>query len=214
MGANGAYNKIIMYRFSYYTEANKATVVAFMKENSFATITGSGEPYPVATHIPLEVEIIDEKLYLSGHMMKKTDHHLAFEKNENVLVIFNGPHAHVSASWYTDPVMGSTWNYIVVHAKGKIHFKDEAGTYNAVKDITNKYEAPESAAAFNKLPQEYVDGMVKAIVGFSIEVEVLENVFKLSQNRDQGSKLNIIDQLNKRGDDNSTAIAREIEKRL
>ena len=203
-----------MYRFSYYTEEDQAKVITFMKELSFATLTGIGEKYPVATHIPLEVELKDDRIFLSGHMMRKTDHHLAFEKNENVLVIFNGPHCHVSASWYTNPVMGSTWNYMVVHAKGKIRFKDEEGTYNAVRDITNKYEAPESAAAFNKLSQEYVDGMVKAIIGFTIEVEVLENVFKLSQNRDKESKLNIIEKLNKRGDSNSMAIAREIEKRL
>ena len=203
-----------MYRFSYYTEEDQAKVIAFMKEISFATITGIGEQYPVATHIPLEVELKDGKVFLSGHMMRKTDHHLAFEKNENVLVIFNGPHAHISASWYTNPTMGSTWNYMVVHAKGKMRFKDEEGTYNAVKDITNKYEAPESAAAFNKLSQEYVDGMVKAIIGFTIEVEVLENVFKLSQNRDKESQENIIVQLRKRGDGNSMAIAKEMEKRI
>jgi len=203
-----------MYRFSYYTEEDQAKVIAFMKEISFATIIGIGEQYPAASHIPLEVELKDGKVFLSGHMMRKTDHHLAFEKNENVMVIFNGPHCHVSASWYTNPAMGSTWNYMVVHAKGKIRFKDEQGTYNAVRDITNKYEVPESAAAFNKLSQEYVDGMVKAIVGFTIEVELLENVFKLSQNRDKESQENIIVQLKKRGDGNSAAIAEEMEKRL
>jgi len=121
-----------MYRFSYYTEEDQAKVIAFMKDISFATIIGMGDQYPVASHIPLEVEFKDDKLFLSGHMMKKTDHHLAFEKNQNVLVIFNGPHCHVSASWYTNPAMGSTWNYMVVHAKGKMSFKDEEGTYNAV----------------------------------------------------------------------------------
>ncbi len=204
-----------MYRFSYYTEEDPAKVIAFMKENSFAVITGIGEEYPVATYIPLEVELKEDgSMILSGHMMKKTDHHIAFEKNEYVLVIFNGPHTHISASWYTTPAIGSTWNYMVVHAKGKIKFKDEEGTYNAVKALTNKYEAAESPAAFDKLPKEYVQQMVKAIVGFTIEVETCDNVFKLSQNRDTTSKQNIIEQLNKRGDDNSRAIAKEIEKRL
>lgn len=146
--------------------------------------------------------------------MKKTDHHLAFEKNNDVLVVFNGPHAHISASWYTNPVMGSTWNYMVVHANGKIKFKDEQGTYNAVKDITNKYEGPESTAAFDKLPATYVEHMVKAIVGFTIEVEKLDNVFKLSQNRDEKSQKNIIKELKKRGDTNSGMIAAEMEHRL
>ena len=204
-----------MYKFSYFTEEDQTKITAFMKENSFAILTGFGEQYPVATHIPLEVAIQkDGKILLSGHMMRKTDHHLAFEKNNNVLVVFNGPHTHISASWYTNPLMGSTWNYMVVHAKGKISFKDEQGTYNAVKDITNKYEGPESAAAFDKLPQEYVEHMVKAIVGFTIEVEKLDNVFKLSQNRDEVSQKNIIEQLRKRGDCNAVMIAAEMDHRL
>ena len=204
-----------MYKFPYYTEEDQQKVIAFMKENSFATITGIGEQYPVASHIPLEVEVQDDgKISLSGHLMKKTDHHIAFEKNENVLVIFNGPHTQVSASWYTNPAMGSTWNYMVVHAKGKIKFKDEQGTSEAVKAITNKYEGLYRSSSFDKLPQEYIDKMVKAIVGFSIEVESLENTFKLSQNRDEESKQNIIEELYKRGDDNSKAIAKEILSRL
>jgi len=204
-----------MYKFPYYTEEDQQKVIAFMKENPFATIIGQGEIYPAASHIPLEVEIQDDgKILLSGHLMKKTDHHTAFTKNENVLVIFNGPHAQVSASWYTNPAMGSTWDYMVVHAKGKIKFKDEQGTYEAVKAITNKYEGTERSSSFNKLPQEYIDKMVKAIVGFSIEVESIENTFKLSQNRDKESQQNIIEQLRKRVDRNSAAVADEMEKRL
>jgi len=204
-----------MYKFDYYTEKDQEKVIAFMKENSFAIVSGFGERYPAATHLPLEVEATEDgKIFLSGHLMKKTDHHIAFTKNENILVIFNGPHAHVSASWYTNPVMGSTWNYMTVHAKGKIRFKDEQGTYEAVKAITNKYESPESAASFDKLPQAYVDGMVKAIAGFTIEVESFENTFKLSQNRDQASQKNIIEQLMKRGDENSRKIAEEMSERL
>ena len=204
-----------MYKFPYYTEEDLAKVIAFMKKNSFATLTGFGEQYPVATHIPLEIEVQEDgQLFLSGHMMKKTDHHLAFEKNNNVLVIFNGPHTHIRASWYTNPVMVRTWNYMVVHAKGQLKFKDEQGTYNAVRDITNKYEGRESAAAFDKLPAAYVEQMVKAIVGFTIEVEKFDNVFKLSQNRDVESQKNIIEHLRKRGDCNSEMIAEEMESRM
>ena len=182
-----------MYKFPYYTEEDLAKVIAFMKKNSFATLTGFGEQYPVATHIPLEIEVQEDgQLFLSGHMMKKTDHHLAFEKNNNVLVIVNGQHTHISASWYTNPVMGSTWNYMVVHAKGQLKFKDEQGTYNAVRDITNKYEGRESAAAFDKLPAAYVEQMVNENVGFNIEVEKFDTVFKIRQNREVESQKTII----------------------
>ena len=93
-------------------------------------------------------------------------------------------------------------------------FTDDKGTYEAIKALTNKYEGTETAAAFNALTDEYVMPMLKAIVGFTIEVESIDNTFKLSQNRDKASQINIIEQLKKRGDYNSAAIAVEMEKRL
>ncbi len=203
-----------MYKFSYYTELDDEKVIAFMKENAFAVITGTGEKYPVATQIPLHIKTVDGKIFLEGHMMRKTDHHLAFEKNSNVLVLFTGPHCFVSANWYTDPSIGSTWNYMTVHAKGRINFVDEAGTLQMVKALSDRYVGTQSAASFDSLSKDYINHMVKAIVGFSIEVESLDNVFKLSQNRDEASQKNIIRQLKKRGDSNAMAIAEEMERRL
>ena len=203
-----------MYKFPYFTEEDGEKVIAFMKENPFAVITGFGEEFPVATHIPIAIEIRDDKLYLLGHMMKNTDHHKAFEKNEHVLVIFNGPNTFVTANWYTDPKVGSTWNYLTVHAKGKIMFTDEAGTYRAVKAISDKYVGKGTAASFDQLSEEYISKMVKAIVGFEIEVISMDNVFKLSQNHDEASRKNVAEQLEKRGDAHSTAIAKEIKKRI
>ena len=203
-----------MYKFDYYTEKDPQKVIDFMKENAFALVTGLGEEYPAATQVPLAIKEKDGKIFLEGHIMRKTDHHLAFEKNNNVLVIFTGPHCFVSANWYTDPHMGSTWNYMTVQAKGNIRFMDAEGTYNAVKEVSDKYVGTQSAGAFDNLPKEYIDHMMKAIVGFSIEVESLENTFKLSQNRDEASQRNIIEQLVKRGDEHSRKIAKEMIRRL
>ena len=203
-----------MYKIPYFTEPDKEQIIAFMKENSFAMVTGIGENYPVATQLPLEIEEKDGKLFLKGHLMKKTDHHLAFEKNNNVLVLFTGPHCYVSASWYNNPKSASTWNYMTVHARGKIIFTDEDGTYEAVKSVTNKYEGTETKAAFNNMPKEYIKPLLKAIVGFCIEVETVENVFKLSQNKTIEEKQNIIDHLTKRNEKDDLMIAKEIEKRI
>ena len=203
-----------MYKIPYFTEPDKEQIIAFMKENSFAMVTGIGENYPVATQLPLEIEEKDGKLFLKGHLMKKTDHHLAFEKNNNVLVLFTGPHCYVSASWYNNPKSASTWNYMTVHARGKIIFTDEDGTYEAVKSVTNKYEGTETKAAFYNMPKEYIKPLLKAIVGFCIEVETVENVFKLSQNKTIEEKQNIIDHLTKRNEKDDLMIAKEIEKRL
>ena len=203
-----------MYKDPYYTETDQALVLKFMKENYFATLTAGGSPYPVATHLPLHVDETKEGIILSGHLMKHSDHYKVFSTNENVLVMFNGPHSYVSASWYAEPPMGSTWNYMTVHAKGKIIFKDEAATVAAVKKITGLHEGLNNKASFDKLPAGYVAGMVKAIVAFDIEVKELENVFKLSQNRTIESKKNIAAELMKKEDSGSRKIAEEILKRI
>jgi transcriptional regulator len=203
-----------MYKLPNFTENDEQKVIHFMKENAFAIITGLGENFPAASHIPLEVEEKEGKLFFRGHMMRKTDHQLAFEKNNKVLVIFNGPHCYVSAKWYSNPQTASTWNYLTVHARGKIIFTDDDGTYHAIKAITNKYEGTETAAAFNQLPKEYVRPMLKAIIGFTIEVESIDNVFKLSQNKTKVEQINIIKHLKETGLENSIAIANEMEKRL
>src|SRR6266705_4691122 len=143
-----------MFKLKYFTEEDNNKVMAFMKENSFAILAGIDDAYPVATHIPLDIVLTDGKLIFIGHMMKNTDHPRAFLKNENVLVIFHGPHSHVSASWYTKPDVASTWNYTTVHAKGRIKFGDEAATKKIIEALTGKYEPPGSASAFDKLPFE------------------------------------------------------------
>ncbi len=203
-----------MYKFGYFTEPDAQKVIAFMKENAFALLAGLGENYPAVTQIPLEVEEKEGQLLLHGHIMRKTDHHKAFERNNNVLVVFTGPHCYVSASWYNNPQTASTWNYMAVHAKGKITFTDEEGTYEAIKAVTNKYEGTATAGAFNNMSKDYILPMLKAIVGFTITVENFENVFKLSQNKTSAEQTNIIKELKKRGDYNSLMIAEEMEQRL
>jgi transcriptional regulator len=203
-----------MYKVPYFTEQNEEVVFDFIQRNSFAIITGFDGNFPVATHVPLEIRKQDGKIIFTGHMMRNTDHHKAFAQNQNVLVIFSGPNCYVSASWYLKKEIASTWNYIEVHAKGKIKFTGEEQTKRIIENLTGKYEQRESEAAFKRLPQEYVDHMVKAIIGFTIEVEKIENVFKLSQNRDLKSRENIIANLESRNDAGSHGIALEMKKRL
>jgi predicted FMN-binding regulatory protein PaiB len=103
---------------------------------------------------------------------------------------------------------------MAVHAKGKISFGDEAFTRKLVEDLTNKYESPESISAFNKLPVEYIDRLLKSIVGFTIEVESFENVFKLSQNHDEATRKSIIEHLVQNGSHEEIKIAEEMQQRV
>jgi transcriptional regulator len=203
-----------MYSFPYFKEEDKEIVLSFIKQNPFAFITGCDKDNkPVATQIPLFIDEKEGKLFLSGHIQRKTDHHKAFEHNPNVLAVFTGPHTYVSAGWYTDPKVASTWNYISVHAKGQMKFLGEQALLDVLKRTTNHFENnPQSAANFEQLPKEYVTQMARAIVAFEIEVESFDNVFKLSQNRDKESYSKIIEKLEVQ-DNGGKKIAEEMKSR-
>ncbi|RYY71433.1 MAG: hypothetical protein EOO13_03130 [Chitinophagaceae bacterium] len=203
-----------MYKMPYYTEHDRELILDFMRQHSFAFVTGLGAEYPVATQLPLEIIEKGEQLFLTGHLMRKTDHHLAFEKNNQVLVVFHSPHAYINANWYTEPAGGSTVNYMSVHARGIISFVDAAGTENEVKKITDKYIGKGTPASFENISREYIDAMVKAIAGFQIEVNSLQNVFKLSQNRTAIDQENIITELERRGNPGDAFIAQKMRSRL
>jgi transcriptional regulator len=203
-----------MYKLPYFQELDPSKIIAFMKENSFAIISSNGEKYPVTTQIPLIIEEENGKILLKGHLMKNTDHHKAFLENRNMLVLFTGPHCYVSASWYDETQSASTWNYMTVHAKGILTFTDDAGTLAAIEAITNQYEGIGSPSSFQKILTSYIDKLLNAIVGFTIEVKSIDHVFKLSQNKTTAEQVNIIEKLSIQNDFNAKAIADEMQKRV
>ena len=182
-----------MYDISYFKANNQEEVLAFMHANPFVTICGVDENgLPIAAQIPILIRQTADKLFITGHLMRKQDHTKAFEKNNNVLIIFSAPSAFVSASWYKEKGIASTWNYQTVHAIGKMEMKDDAHLYQLLTDLTMHFEKdPNSPTQVKNLDPEYVQQNMKAIVSFDIEVTELKNVFKLSQNRDEESHQNI-----------------------
>ena len=201
-----------MYNLPYYKEKDQQVLLHFMKHHPFAMLIGCANDMPAATQIPLLIEEREHKIFLKGHFMRNTDHHKAFEQNANILCIFTGAHSYVSASWYTDPTSGSTWNYISIHAKGKMHFLNDGGLVEILERLTNQYEGLYSKASFQNIPKDYIERMSRAIIGFEIEVTEMDNVFKLSQNRDEPSYQRIIKQLDT-GDGDSQKIAAEMKHR-
>lgn len=201
-----------MYKVAHYNKVNREQIISFMKEIPLAMLCGITDEYPVATQIPVEVTEDGDKLILGGHMMKNTDHHRAFLKNDHVLALFTSPHAYINANWYSDPAGGSTVNYITVHAKGRITFLDDAGTYEAVKKITEKYIGHNTPASFENISDEYKASHIKAISGFTIEIEHLDAVWKLSQNKPEHDRLHIMEQLEKRNQNGDRFIAAKMKE--
>jgi len=204
-----------MYNLPYFKEGDQEVVLEFMRKHPFVFLTGvNEESKPVATQVPVFIDERDDKLFLTGHIMRNNDHHKAFEKNPNVLAVFTSPHVYVSATWYDDPHQASTWNYMSVHAKGSIRFGDRDDLIAILKRLTLHYENNNtvSTTVFDNLTTAYTEPLLKAIVAFEVEVVSIDNVFKLSQNRNEKSFHNIMEKLNERGSDGKF-IAEEMKKR-
>lgn len=204
-----------MYDLPDYKEKNDKVIKQFIDDNPFAFISGCDKDNkPVATQIPVFIEEENGKQILRGHIMKNTDHHQAFLYNPNVLVVFTGHHTYVSATWYGNPHIASTWNYMSVHAKGVIKFLDDKALADILRKTTLHFENynKQSTTYFDNVDEAFKQKFMKAIVAFQIEVTSLEHVFKLSQDRDAESYKNIKDKLTQQGGDGQI-IANEMEKR-
>jgi transcriptional regulator len=200
-----------MYDIKYFKESDPGLIIDFMKANPFIILTGTdAEHKPVATHIPVLIEERDGKIFLQAHVMRKQDHTNGFEMSPNVLAIFNGAQAYISANWYETKQVASTWNYQAVHARGVLRFLNDEALYDLLVKLTAHFENnPDSPAQVKHMSEDYIRSNMKAIIAFEIEVTDLQHVFKLSQNRDKQSFENITDQL-KDGDANAKKLADEM----
>ncbi|MBG9375690.1 FMN-binding negative transcriptional regulator [Panacibacter sp. DH6] len=203
-----------MYNVPHFKTSAHADVVAFMHAHPFITLCGINEhSQPVATHIPVLIEERNDKLFLLAHVMRKQEHTKAFEANPNVLAIFSGAHSYVSASWYENKQVASTWNYQAVHARGILQFLDDAGLYNVLKKLTANFEQhADSPSLVEKMDEQYMQHNMKAIAAFEIELTDVQHVFKLSQNRDEKSYNNIIETLGTK-DADAQSIAATMQSR-
>lgn len=198
-----------MYNYPHYKETDPQKVLEFMKQHPFVTIIGASASGRLeATQVPVLVGEKDGQIVISGHIACKTDHEKAFSENPEVLVIFTGAHTYVSGTYYTGNLQqASTWNYISIHARGRLRWMNEEDLRQMLKALTLHFENgnTSSTTIYDNLPSHYIDKLVKGIMGFEMVVTELDNVHKLSQNRDEVSYDNIVAQLKKGGGD-----AREI----
>ena len=204
-----------MYNIPYHKEKDKKIIKEFIEKYPFAFLTGCDlENKPIATQLPLFIENKNGQQVLRGHIMKGNDHHKAFLKNENVLAVFTGKHTYVSGTWYSNPYTPSTWNYMSVHVKGKMKFVGEKELEDILRSVSLHFEGQnqQSTTTYDNLPLAFKQKALGLIAGFEIEINEIDTVFKLSQDRDAESYRNIIEKL-KEQDESGRVIAKEMEKR-
>lgn len=171
-----------MYIPKHFLVEDKAQIIAFMKEYSFATIVSLQEETLVATHLPFVVEERDDRLFLVSHFARANSQWKELQK-QKVLVIFSEPHAYISPKYYEGTLNVPTWNYVAVHAYGQpVIITDEQMVMDAIEKTVKYYET-DYLQQWMQLPAEYKHKMLKGIVVFEIVVDDLQAKYKLSQNR-------------------------------
>lgn len=162
-----------------------AALEAFVAANAFGTLVSAGAAGLSVSHLPFLPERGgDGRLRLLGHVARANAHWQELEGAGEILVVFSGPHAYVSPSWYANHPSVPTWNYAVVHAHGRARLLPPEALPGLLDRLSRAYEdARPSPWRMADLPADYTARMLPAIVGFEVAVERLEGKFKLSQNR-------------------------------
>ncbi|XBM33863.1 FMN-binding negative transcriptional regulator [Bacillus licheniformis] len=201
-----------MYIPKYFKVENADEILDFVQKNSFGTIVTTEQGKPIATHLPLGLNKKGDDYYITGHIAYGNPQVGTLETCKDVLVMFQGPHAYISSSWYGHEDV-PTWNYQAVHIYGKASILERDELIEELTIMMEKYEKHrENPILWDNLSPQLLERQLKAIVGFKIKVEDIQAAYKLSQNRNDTDYMNIIDQLQNEGDPDSEQLAAAMKK--
>jgi transcriptional regulator len=202
-----------MYSPPYNRVEKRAEVVEFMRANGFPIlVTGTGGVLH-ASHLPVTVHEKGPQIVIDMHMAKNNPQWKEFFDDE-VLVVFHGPHGYVSPRWYAEKERVPTWNYAAVHAYGVPEIiSDRKAKYDSQRRLIESLD-PQWLPKHDALRQEYVDTMLDGIVNFAIPVARLDTRWKLSQNRGRREQELIAAALEQSPDSSLRALAALTRKHL
>ncbi|RIH82063.1 Protease synthase and sporulation protein PAI 2 [Calidithermus terrae] len=199
-----------MYLPGHFRVDDPGPLHELMRRFSFATLVSVHEGRPFATPLPFVLDAGRNRL--EAHMARANPQWTTLEANPEVLVIFQGDHSYVSPSWYEKHPSVPTWNYVTVHAYGKARLVEEPEAVKAM--LRGLVRQHEPAWDMDALPASYLEGMVKGVVAFEVEIARLEGKFKLSQNRSAADRRRVAEALAQSPDPAGQGIARRMAERL
>ncbi len=174
-------------------ETDPAVLYDFMREHNFATLITQHDSHIDATHLPVMIDT--ERGILKAHMARANDQWKSFDGSE-ALVIFQGPHAYVSPTWYETHPSVPTWNYATVHVYGVPHvIDDDTAMRVMLRELVANHESGRDPEWTMNLPEDYLRKMMAAIVAFEMPIARIEGKYKLSQNRSEIDQDNVIEHL-------------------
>src|SRR5688572_10486571 len=169
-----------MYVPAAFAEDRLEVLHDFIARHGFATlITGGGGDSArgelTASHVPMVLLPGSGKFgTLQVHFARQNEHWRALAAGENVLAIFQGPHAYVSPRWYRNPVSVPTWNYVVVHAQGTPRAMEDAALREHLHVLVATYEPADGGWDMRALPGDVAEKLQRQVVGFEIEITRLQ----------------------------------------
>jgi transcriptional regulator len=205
-----------MYTPASFVENDLSVLHSCIEENSFATLVTTNSGGPVVSHLPL---LLDRDAgpngTLIGHMAKGNSQWREITDSA-ALAVFHGPHAYISPGWFKEQNVVPTWNYVAVHVTGKVKLVEEPSELlDIIRRYVEVYEAsmPEPWQLDSAEP-EFIEKLLDAIVGFTIEIDSLEGKWKLNQNHSEERRQKVVDGLKTLPGEGSTKIAALIQATL
>lgn len=202
-----------MYLPAHFEETRSDVLHALMRERPFATLVTPGGKGLTADHLPLHFTAgVGPCGALQGHVARANPlwQHAA---DSDVLAIFHGPQAYVTPSWYaTKQEHGKavpTWNYVVVHARGRLRVIDDpAWLRGQMETLVAQHEAGFADPwRISDAPPDYIDTMLAAVVGIEITIADLTGKWKISQNQPAINRAGVVDGLRDIGTGETAAMA-------
>lgn len=197
-----------MYVPAAFRQTDPNLLFDFIERNSFGLLVSQVEGEPFASHLPFLLErSTGPHGTLVGHVALANPQ-WQHAQGQNVLAIFSGPHAYISPSWYEADNVVPTWNYIAVHVTGTLHLvQDEGALAKILQDFVAYYEASLSRPWSFDSTSDFAKKLIKAVVGFRVEISRIEGKWKLNQNRPPEQRDRVVQVLQTFTDENSLAIA-------
>ncbi|OWJ98243.1 transcriptional regulator [Pseudomonas sp. A46] len=180
-----------MYVPAHFNETRREVLHDLIVQNPMGTFITCGTSGLDANHLPFELDTKrGEYGFLEAHVARNNPVWTDINDGDEVLVVFRAGDAYISPQWYPSKQehhkQVPTWNYMVVHAHGRVKIQDnERFVRGLVAKLTRTHEASMPKPwKMTDSPRDYIDAMLKAIVGIEIEITRLVGKFKLSQNKE------------------------------
>ncbi|MGB8907636.1 MAG: FMN-binding negative transcriptional regulator [Candidatus Cybelea sp.] len=181
-----------MYVPRHFEVTGRAWILELIERHPFGMLVTADGEYPRVAQIPMVAQERDDAIWAIGHVAKANPHAALIAAEAPATLVFCGPHAYVSASWYEEPYETvPTWNYTAAHLCGRLRPYDP---WRAVKLLSAKMEG-ERGWNPELLDPNYRAGQLGAIVAFELRADAIYAKAKLSQNRTDADRERVIERL-------------------